>query len=222
MEYKGKLPHFDHIGATFFVTFSLYNSLPVPIAKALKAERTNDREEIKTDKKLTDSEKEKKLEEIERKYFLKYDAILDSETYGDRYLSETTCMEIMKEVMAEYDGKYYLLEAYCVMPNHVHLLIDTSIQLPIDGSDIVIEKYKYLFQIMNKIKGKTGLLLNKHCGTSGQVWEYESFDKYIRNAIHFQRSLHYTLNNPVKATLVKEWSDWAGTYCREIKQIKAK
>lgn len=56
------------------------------------------------------------------------------------------------------------------MPNHVHLLLDTSAQLPFDENDFDIEKYQYLKDIMCELKGKTGLLLNKERGTSGSVW----------------------------------------------------
>lgn len=39
MEYKRNLPHFDHMGASFFVTFRLFNSIPVQKARQLKEER---------------------------------------------------------------------------------------------------------------------------------------------------------------------------------------
>lgn len=183
MEYWQKLPHFDHIGAAFFVTFRLKNSIDAKTAKKLKKERHQARS--KAFQARTNEEQDRLLYEAERHYFLKYDGLLDHPTLGDRYLTEKHCMTILKDVMHEYDGLYYSLEAFSIMSNHVHLLIDTSVQLPIAGSMPNLKKYQYLKDIMRRIKGKTGLFINKQRGTSGKIWEEESYDRYIRSPKHF-------------------------------------
>ena len=70
MEYKRKLPHFDHEGATFFVTFRLENSIPAHIARQLKMERAA---EIDAVKKLNTEDKNQQIMNIEKKYFLRFE-----------------------------------------------------------------------------------------------------------------------------------------------------
>ena len=43
---------------------------------------------------------------------------------------------------------------------------------------------------------------------SGQFWMEDYFDRYIRNEKHYWNTVHYIENNPVKARLCKEPSDW--------------
>lgn len=38
-EYRRRLPHFQHIGASFFVTFRLHGSLPKEVVLTLQNER---------------------------------------------------------------------------------------------------------------------------------------------------------------------------------------
>ena len=43
---------------------------------------------------------------------------------------------------------------------------------------------------------------------SGQFWMEDYFDRYIRNEKHYWNTVRYIENNPVKARLCKEPSDW--------------
>ena len=45
-------------------------------------------------------------------------------------------------------------------------------------------------------------------GRTGQFWQHEPFDRYIRNATHYRNVVSYIENNPVKAGLCKQASDW--------------
>jgi putative transposase len=196
MEYKRKLPHFDHEGASFFVTFRLDNSIPAPIARELRKKRADD---IAALKNSDVQDKQQRLFDIERAYFMRFEDLLDHPTYGDRYLEEPQCAEIVKEVLHEYDGKFYTLDTYCIMPNHVHVLLDTAIQLNEDG--FAPNNYQYLKDIMRRIKSKTAVFLNRSRQTQGQVWEEESYDRYIRNVRHREYVENYIVQNPIKAHL---------------------
>jgi putative transposase len=216
MEYFGKkLPHFDHVGKIFFITFRLENSIAVPVAIAIKKERALAIKNI--EKTLSKELQQAEYYKIERQYFQKYEGLLDHPTYGDRYLSEPNCLKIVKESLHHFDGTLYRLEAYCIMSNHVHLLIDTSIQLS-EGDksfDTDLQEYKFVKDIMFRIKGRSARYLNLERKTTGTgVWAHENFDRYIRNEKHFFYALDYTLQNPVKAKLVEEWEEWEGTYFR--------
>jgi putative transposase len=216
MEYKNNLPHFDHIGMTFFITFRLFNSIETQKATTLKEERKKAVEAI--NKKWSKEEQRLARNKIEQRYFAQYDGLLDHATHGDRFLMEEPCLQILKDAIHQFDGTFYRLEAYCIMPNHVHLVIDTSTQIPGDQYfDTTVNEYKYIKDIMHRIKGKSARLINLARNTTGStVWLSENYDRYIRNESHYQYALNYTINNPVKAGLVERWEDWAGNYLRKV------
>ncbi|HRK26885.1 MAG TPA: hypothetical protein PK239_06295 [Chitinophagales bacterium] len=182
------------------------------VALRLKQERDKGLREAE-EAATPDLQKQQKYQ-IQNRYFQKIEHLLEHATFGDRFLNEPACTQILKDVMHEYDGKYYNLLAFCIMPNHVHLLIDTSAQLPPGEQDFNLEEYQYIKDIMRRIKGKSGLLLNRERNTSGEIWFKESFDRYIRNDRHLRYTLNYILDNPVKAKLAQQWTDWSGTYLK--------
>lgn len=61
-----------------------------------------------------------------RKYFEKFDALLDGHTRGPRWLGNSSIAEAVKATLHSGDGHDYDLLAYCLMPNHVHLVLDVG------------------------------------------------------------------------------------------------
>jgi len=95
-------------------------------------------------------------------------------------------------------GKYYQLAAAVVMPDHVHLLLR-----PENGFE--------LSRIMKGIKGVSARLVNHARGTSGSIWQDESWDRIIRDEEEFAEKLQYMAENPIKAGLVatiEEYDAW--------------
>jgi hypothetical protein len=72
-----------------------------------------------------------------------------------------------------------------------------------------------LASIMHSLKRNTSRRANQILNRSGQFWEHESFDHYIRNQSEFNRIIKYALENPVKAGLVKSWREWPWNYVRD-------
>lgn len=108
------------------------------------------------------------------------------------------------------DGERYRLLTYCLMPNHVHLLIESLIieTAPHHGMS---RKYP-LTETMRLLKGRTARACNLALNRSGKFWQHESYDHYVRNDEELGRIVAYTLHNPVKAGLAKEWTEWKFTY----------
>jgi len=97
-------------------------------------------------------------------------------------------------------GKYYLLAAVVVMPDHVHLLLR-----PLPGIE--------LSRIMKGIKGVSARLINQARQTAGQVWQDESWDRIVRDYAEFEEKLTYMADNPIKAGLVRALEEWDAWYC---------
>ncbi|MEZ5039583.1 MAG: hypothetical protein R2828_06815 [Saprospiraceae bacterium] len=81
---------------------------------------------------LKEEKREGFEEEIRRQrwlFFKKYDHQLDVKPYGACYLRLPEIAKIVADKLHEMDMQKYHLIAYCILPNHVHVLFDTSIQL---------------------------------------------------------------------------------------------
>ncbi len=141
------------------------------------------------------------------------DEILDKIKSGPHYLKDRDVMDIISEEMKKSDGTLYDLIAYSMMSNHVHIVIDTAVQLENIENDMELnQKYQSLDRIMKQIKGASAYKANLHLSRLGQFWERESFDIYIRNEKMLNNVVSYTLENPVKAGLSNHWEDYPGNY----------
>ncbi len=205
--YRRKLPHILPIGATFFITFRLYGSLPVAVLKKL-----TDKYEERI-KKAYSSKEDFKQDAIELEYFEEFDDALHQIKTGPKWLGETNVAQILEKEIKKYDGVFYKLITYCIMPNHVHILIDTSIQLAGDGDpDAEDFEYTQVADIMRRIKGVSAFRINRYLQRSGSFWESESYDSYMRCEKDVRNRVNYTIYNPVKAGLVLDWREWSFTY----------
>ena len=98
------------------------------------------------------------------------------------------------------DGKQYDLHAVVVMPDHVHLLMT-----PMRDQ----QGWVYgLPAILKLIKGTSARSVNKLLGTSGPVWQEESFDHVLRSQESREEKLEYIRQNPVRRGLVKKPEDY--------------
>ena len=65
-----------------------------------------------------------------------------------------------------------------------------------------------LSNIMQTVKSVSAHRINKELGRKGAVWQPDYFDRYIRDAKHYQKALQYIHSNPVKAGLCKSAEEW--------------
>ena len=89
---------------------------------------------------------------------------------------------------------HYVLHAFVVMPNHVHLLLTPAVPLP---------------QLMKSLKGITAKRGNAILGLTGRpFWQEESYDHVVRDSREFERIVNYIEENPVRAALVSRAGDY--------------
>jgi putative transposase len=65
---------------------------------------------------------------------------------------------------------------------------------------------------MQLIKGNTAFYANKLLKRTGQFWQKDSYDHYVRNEREFWNIVRYILQNPVKAKLVDNWEEFPFTF----------
>ena len=107
-------------------------------------------------------------------------------------------------------GKRFDLHIAVVMPDHVHLLLT-----PLADA----QGWPYpLPAILKLIKGASARSVNNLMGTTGRVWQEESFDHVLRSDESFQGKLEYIRQNPVRKGLVARPEDyrwlWQAPECR--------
>lgn len=200
--YRRNLPHYHPDGYPLFITFRLAGSLPLEILAQLKAEREFELAALK----------DKTLEgryEIEKKYFERYDDWLDRYKASPRWLqAENIAHIVMKEIHGMHCSRYQLM-SYCIMPNHVHLLIEPLVGKQANHRG---RSAKYpVTDALRLLKGRTARECNLELKLNGSFWQHESYDHVVRDEQELERIILYILNNPVKARLVREWKEWKFT-----------
>ena len=86
------------------------------------------------------------------------------------------------------------LYAYCVMPDHVHLLISAS-----KGEDIV--------GFVGEIKSLSTKMAWQH-GYSEAIWQRSFYDHFLRKDEDCKMVASYIVHNPVRAGIVEHWKHY--------------
>ncbi|GAA5481208.1 class I tRNA ligase family protein [Haloferula sargassicola] len=186
------LPHWQQDGRSYFVTWRLADSLPQEKLNQWKLERAEWTKNHPGE--LTDDQQA----EFHDLFSARIDDWLD-QGMGSCLLADPACNRIVASALRHFDGERYDLEAFVVMPNHVHVAVRLH-----EGED--------LSKVLHSWKSFTSKEINKARETSGEVWQDESFDRIIRSPRHLGAVRKYISENPAKAgTTVDE----GGLYVKE-------
>ena len=93
------------------------------------------------------------------------------------------------------------LRVAVVMPDHVHVIFT-----PLVNRQAI--EICSLAEIMDAVKGASAHKVNKALGRKGRVWQPESFDHVLRSSESLDAKIIYLLENPVRAGLVREWTNY--------------
>ncbi|HKO45707.1 MAG TPA: hypothetical protein VJU84_20690 [Pyrinomonadaceae bacterium] len=209
--YRRNLPHIQPPGASFLITFRLAGSLPVEVVKQWNVERQWLRHLAETNPSHYDQVKH----EFDRRWFTKFEFLLDQAGIGPTWLKDTRIATMVAESLHYRDGKVYRLDAFIVMSNHVHTVLKPLPRRPVTRLGLENVDYYSLAGIMHSLKGYTAFQANRILGREGEFWAHESFDHWIRDYPGWQRIIGYVLNNPVKAGCCCEWRYWKWSYVRQ-------
>ncbi len=174
--FRGVLPHLRKPGCSYFVTFCLAD---VAARRALERKRILDPDNPVVIAAETDP----------------------APTAGSCLLGEPVIAAMVEATLVHFQGERYALSAWCVMPNHVHVVVT-----PFDGHELP--------KILQSWKGYSGRRINQRLNRRGSVWQKESFDHVVRNEKHFARFVDYVERNPVAAGLVRNAADWGFSSAR--------
>jgi hypothetical protein len=97
--------------------------------------------------------------------------------------------------LRHYDSVRHLLHAWCVVPNHVHVLFR------------LFEGHA-LAAVIHSWKSYPAKEANRLLRRAGEFWQREYYDHLVRSEEEFYRVGQYILDNPRKAGL-RDWP-WVG------------
>ena len=166
---RGYLPHFDAKGVVQHIVLHTRKAL------------SNDF--ISSVGELESSEKLRRL-----------DAALDASTTGSVF-SDGRCAYILESQLRYFDGERYDLLAWCIMPNHVHVMLCCHSEAT-------------LGQIVRTWKVQATVAINALLGSKGSIFAPDYFDRFMRSGRQTARAIAYVENNPVASGLCVNPLDW--------------
>jgi REP element-mobilizing transposase RayT len=184
---RGRLPHWEKESATYFVTFRLHDSLPHSLLDRIEAERRDIFQTANQLRRPLSSDECKKLRVLSSVSVERY---LDRGT-GSCALLRPAIAEGVADTLRYFDEQRYRLFAWCIMPNHVHVVFK-------------IFPGHRLAEVLHSWKSYTAKSANRILGVRGSFWQREYYDHLIRDDGELQRAIRYVTRNPEKANL-KEW-----------------
>jgi REP element-mobilizing transposase RayT len=166
---RGYLPHLDAPNLVQHVVFRLADSLPAHLQSEIAKIPRNER-------------------------VRRADTFLD-EGHGRGDLAIPELGALVENALLRFDGERYLLLGWCVMPTHVHVLIETRPGHRLD-------------RLVHSWKSFTAHAANKLLERTNSFWAPEYFDRYMRDDAHLATTMAYIEGNPVKVGLSKTPSEW--------------
>ncbi|MDQ3624646.1 MAG: carbamoyl-phosphate synthase large subunit, partial [Verrucomicrobiota bacterium] len=178
---RRSLPHWRQEGATYAVTFRLADSLPTSLLEQWEEEL---RIWLSYHPQPWDDGTEREYTE---RFSERRDEWLD-QGHGSCLLRDRRAREVLVETLKKFEGERYVLDAFVVMPNHVHAILQ-----PAPGHQ--------LSKILHSWKSYTAKAINQLFNRIGSLWMDESYDRIVRDFAELQQQREYIRQNPEKARL---------------------
>ena len=192
---RGYLPHCDYPWLNQFVTFRLADSMP--------ASRRGEWE-----------------------HFLKIEEARDKRTKLEEYLDrgvgacqlrDARTAQLAEDALLHFQGDRYELLAWCVMPNHVHVLVHVW-QTPLWK---MVQNWK--IHVVNELRRRRRLERRapprrvsendtnapRRCSALQSFWQREYWDTFMRDEEQERKAVRYIENNPLKARLCRTPEQWS-------------
>jgi len=188
---RGYLPHCDFPNLVQFVTLRLADSMP-------ESRRGEWEHLLKIE---DDREKRTKLEEY-----------LDR-GIGECHLRNAQIAQLCEEALLFFHHRRYELLAWCVMPNHVHVLVHIW-RMPLGK---MVQSWKRYVAIQAKTfplerRSPTRRVSANDTNVPGRrpalQWQREYWDTFMRDEAQEKAAIRYIENNPVKAKLCAAKEHW--------------
>jgi REP element-mobilizing transposase RayT len=184
---RGRLPHWEKDSATYFITFRLADSLPRNVLQQIEFEK---RDIIRTAAQMRRELSSDERNRLARLSTARIEQYLDKGS-GACHLRNPAIAKVVSEALLHFHERRYRLLAWCVMPNHVHVVVRLF-----PGHSLAA--------VLHSGKSYTAKRAADVIGITGSIWQREYYDHLLRSEAEFERAVRYVVENPVKAGL-RNW-----------------
>jgi putative transposase len=194
--YTRHLPHQVPEGFPIFLTWNLKGAMPKAAIEELLRLRQR---LVNRAPRPGETTAERRIRE-HKMIFAAADRFLDQAIDGPMHLKDPRAAKVVEDSILFGAGERYDLFAWCVMSNHVHVLLTPHWDLD---------------DVTQGIKGYTAYEINGIQNARGRTfWQDESYDHWSRDETEIYRIIHYIENNPVAARLCRRPEEWPWSSAR--------
>ena len=180
LQTHGNLPHWSQDAKLYFITFRLSDSMPAYVLERIQ--NGNEwRQQVIALHGYIPEEHSAKFEMDKHNQMMHY---LDA-GHGCCWLRNPAVRKILEKCISRLDNAESKVHCYVIMPNHVHIIIETTNEASAT-------------KLIGTIKSVSSHLINKYLGRKGKLWQHESYDRIIRNGLHYWRAVRYIVRNTMK------------------------
>ena len=178
--YSGNsLPHWEAEAVVYHVSFRLVDSIPQARLRQWINERKTLLENAKIANRILSIDEVNRLQYLYGEHVEKY---LDA-GYGSCLLRQEAAAQIVKDSLEYYNKQKYLLHAWCIMPNHLHVIFQ------------LLASYRQR-EVLFGWKSYTAHAINKALNRSGTLWQSDCYNHIIRTEREYYNQMWYVWNNP--------------------------
>ena len=140
--------------------------------------------------------------------FQRYLVTINARCHAAPFADPSVAGELAAQIPPCFAANDFDVLAYCVMPDHVHLLLEGTSS----GAN--------LREAVRAWKQRTGYAWKKRMGS--QLWQPGFHDRILREGDDTRAVVRYVLQNPVRAGLVKSAGDypWVGSSRYVVAQLE--
>lgn len=145
------------------------------------------------------------IEGVESELFSFWDIVLGMAS-SPGLLRHPRIADTAQQCLHTIDGVLCALDAYVILPTHVHMLFSQQVGL-IDGP--TPEQVSAVFRMTVEQRA------NQYLGRAGAFWHKDDFHRYLRSGEDIRAALSFIRQAPVRSGLVEKPEEWEWLYVRE-------
>ena len=130
------------------------------------------------------------------------------------FFEEKNYIFFLNKLKNNVDGLCDIL-AYCLMPNHFHILIYVS-----EGSDglknLPNQNQQTLVRKIGTVLSSYSQAINKQEGKSGSLFQQKTKSKQLITESSATTCFHYIHQNPLRSNLVKKLENWPYSFFNDF------
>ena len=179
------LPRWEATGAIYHIALHLADSVPQAQLEIWRAERERLSALAREAKRPLTADEVDALKAVYNDHVEKY---LNA-GYGECLFRSEGATEALVDVLTHSDGKLYALHEWCIMPNHVHVVV---------GGFTLEHPMREILQVWERASAHQ---INRVLGREGPVWHRDAYTRIIRDREEYGHQVSYVWNNPETAGL---------------------